>query len=240
MENDQNRQVCTDGSGRNVIPADSGYRGNYPHKSLFELLSDSLKEQGKKYDVIIPWFIMTSEENNDDTVVEQKKDTSVDDNSVVYKSYKIGDQVTLIDSSSWHVIKDTSTSEENVTLLKDDKIDTELKKDEIDNFLNTTYMKILKDNLSALSTDIKEVRLINTEDIKNITGLNTIELDTTIENVDWLYTEKTVIGSTSSNNLPLCIGKHDELEAGKLSEVTAEELLPLRPVITISKDYIRG
>ena len=179
-------------------------------------------------------------ENNDDTVVEQKKDTSVDDNSVVYKSYKIGDQVTLIDSSSWHVIKDTSTSEENVTLLKDDKIDTELKKDEIDNFLNTTYMKILKDNLSALSTDIKEVRLINTEDIKNITGLNTIELDTTIENVDWLYTEKTVIGSTSSNNLPLCIGKHDELEAGKLSEVTAEELLPLRPVITISKDYIRG
>ena len=38
------------------------------HKSLFELLSDSLNEQGKKYDVIIPWFIMTSEENNDDTV----------------------------------------------------------------------------------------------------------------------------------------------------------------------------
>ena len=26
----KNRQVCTDGSGRNVIPADSGYRGNYP------------------------------------------------------------------------------------------------------------------------------------------------------------------------------------------------------------------
>ena len=133
----------------------------------------------------------SDKENNDDTVVEQKKDTSVDDNSVVYKSYKIGDQVALIDSSSWHVIKDTSTSEENVTLLKDDKIDTELKKDEIDNFLNTTYMKILKDNLSALSTDIKEIRLINTEDIKNITGLDTIELDTTIENVDWLYTEKT-------------------------------------------------
>ena len=38
------------------------------HKSLFELLSDSLKEQGKKYDVTIPWFIMTSEENNDETV----------------------------------------------------------------------------------------------------------------------------------------------------------------------------
>ena len=178
--------------------------------------------------------------NNNDTVVEQKKDTSVDDNSVIYKNYQIGDEVTLIDSSKWHVIKDTSSKEEYVSLLKDGKIDTELKKDEIDNFLNTTYIKILKDNLSALSTDIKGVRLINTEDIKNITGLDTIELDTTIENVDWLYTEKTVIGSTSSNNLPLCIGKHDELEAGKLSEVTNDDLLPVRPVITISKDYIRG
>ena len=38
------------------------------HKSLFELLSDSLKEQGRRYDVIIPWFIMTSEENNKDTI----------------------------------------------------------------------------------------------------------------------------------------------------------------------------
>ena len=38
------------------------------HKSLFELLSDSLKEQGKKYDVTIPWFIMTSNENNADTI----------------------------------------------------------------------------------------------------------------------------------------------------------------------------
>ena len=35
--------------------------------SAFEL-SDSLKEQGRKYDVIIPWFIMTSEENNKETV----------------------------------------------------------------------------------------------------------------------------------------------------------------------------
>ena len=38
------------------------------HKSLFELLCDSLKEEGKKYDVTIPWFIMTSKENNADTI----------------------------------------------------------------------------------------------------------------------------------------------------------------------------
>lgn len=38
------------------------------HKSLFELLSDNLKEEGKKYDVTIPWFIMTSRENNKATI----------------------------------------------------------------------------------------------------------------------------------------------------------------------------
>jgi UDP-N-acetylglucosamine pyrophosphorylase len=38
------------------------------HKSLFELLCDSLKAEGSKYGVTIPWFIMTSEENNDETV----------------------------------------------------------------------------------------------------------------------------------------------------------------------------
>ena len=33
-----------------------------------KLLSDSLKEEGKKYGVTIPWFIMTSRENNEDTI----------------------------------------------------------------------------------------------------------------------------------------------------------------------------
>ena len=38
------------------------------HKSLFELLSDGIKEEAKKYGVTIPWFIMTSRENNKATI----------------------------------------------------------------------------------------------------------------------------------------------------------------------------
>lgn len=38
------------------------------NKSLFELLCDSLKAEGKKYSVTIPWFIMTSRENNAETI----------------------------------------------------------------------------------------------------------------------------------------------------------------------------
>lgn len=38
------------------------------HKSLFEILCDSLKEANKTYNVIIPWYIMTSKENNKATI----------------------------------------------------------------------------------------------------------------------------------------------------------------------------
>jgi len=38
------------------------------HKSLFELISDGIKEEAHKYGVTIPWFIMTSKENNKATV----------------------------------------------------------------------------------------------------------------------------------------------------------------------------
>ncbi len=37
-------------------------------KYLFEILAENLKEANKKYDVVIPWYIMTSKENNTETV----------------------------------------------------------------------------------------------------------------------------------------------------------------------------
>ena len=39
-----------------------------PKKSLFQILCESLKEKNEKYNVIIPWYIMTSKENNQQTV----------------------------------------------------------------------------------------------------------------------------------------------------------------------------
>ena len=65
--------AVTMAGGQGTRLGHDGPKGTYDiglesHKSLFELLSDYLKEQGKKYGVTIPWFIMTSEENNDDTV----------------------------------------------------------------------------------------------------------------------------------------------------------------------------
>lgn len=36
-------------------------------KYLFEILAENLKEANKKYNTIIPWYIMTSKENNEQT-----------------------------------------------------------------------------------------------------------------------------------------------------------------------------
>jgi len=51
----------------------SGPKGTYmvaldTPKSLFEITTETLKRAKNKYDVYIPWYIMTSRENNDDTV----------------------------------------------------------------------------------------------------------------------------------------------------------------------------
>ena len=65
--------AVTMAGGQGTRLGHSGPKGTYDigldsHKSLFEILADNLKEEGKKYDVIIPWFIMTTRENNKDTV----------------------------------------------------------------------------------------------------------------------------------------------------------------------------
>ena len=65
--------AVTMAGGQGTRLGHDGPKGTYDigldsHKSLFELLCDSLKEEGKKYGVTIPWFIMTSKENNKATV----------------------------------------------------------------------------------------------------------------------------------------------------------------------------
>lgn len=65
--------VVTMAGGQGTRLGHKGPKGTYDigldsHKSLFELLCDGIKEEAKKYDVTIPWFIMTSRENNKETV----------------------------------------------------------------------------------------------------------------------------------------------------------------------------
>lgn len=66
--------VVTMAGGQGTRLGHNGPKGTYvlnvkpEPKSLFEILCDNLKEAKEKYDVIIPWYIMTSKENNSQTV----------------------------------------------------------------------------------------------------------------------------------------------------------------------------
>ena len=65
--------AVTMAGGKGTRLGHTGPKGTYDigldsHKSLFELLCDGLKQEGEKYGVTIPWFIMTSRENNYETI----------------------------------------------------------------------------------------------------------------------------------------------------------------------------
>ncbi len=65
--------VVTMAGGQGTRLGHNGPKGTFDiglesHKSLFEILIDNLKETMQKYNIVIPWYIMTSEENNQDTI----------------------------------------------------------------------------------------------------------------------------------------------------------------------------
>ena len=64
--------VVTMAGGQGTRLGHSGPKGTYDlglesHKSIFEILTDTLREEKEKYGVDIPWYIMTSDENNAET-----------------------------------------------------------------------------------------------------------------------------------------------------------------------------
>ena len=66
--------VVTMAGGQGTRLGHSGPKGTFKldvygkGKYLFEILAENLKQANKKYDVSIPWYIMTSKENNKQTV----------------------------------------------------------------------------------------------------------------------------------------------------------------------------
>ena len=64
--------VVTMAGGQGTRLGHNGPKGTFKlgldkDKSIFEILSDSIKKNSEKYGVIIPWYIMTSRENNEQT-----------------------------------------------------------------------------------------------------------------------------------------------------------------------------
>lgn len=65
--------VVTMAGGQGTRLGHNGPKGTYDlgldsHKSIFEILCDTMKEACEKYHVTIPWYLMTSDANNEDTI----------------------------------------------------------------------------------------------------------------------------------------------------------------------------
>ncbi len=65
--------VVTMAGGQGTRLGHNGPKGTYDlgldsHKSIFEILCDTMKGACEKYHVTIPWYLMTSDANNEDTI----------------------------------------------------------------------------------------------------------------------------------------------------------------------------
>ena len=65
--------VVTMAGGQGTRLGHTGPKGTFDlgldsHKSIFEILCDTMKKENARYDVSVPWYIMTSDENNKETV----------------------------------------------------------------------------------------------------------------------------------------------------------------------------
>ncbi len=74
-----NYAVVTMAGGQGTRLGHTGPKGTFKldvygkGKYLFEILAENLKEANKKYNTIIPWYIMTSKENHEDTQIFLEK-----------------------------------------------------------------------------------------------------------------------------------------------------------------------
>ena len=89
--------VVTLAGGQGTRLGYKGQKGTFeldiqPKKSLFELLCDIIKEANSKYNVTIPWYIMTSVYNDEETkkFFEEKKYFNYPKESVYFfKQYEV-------------------------------------------------------------------------------------------------------------------------------------------------------
>ena len=172
------------------------------------------------------------EKNNQELIDNSEEITNTDVNTnIYYNSYNIGDEITLIDSSNWNVIKESAKEENTITILKNVEISTYVKKEEADTYLKEKYRKILKDNLGTSDNNIIEIRLLSLDDLKNVLNDNNIDINYSINSsYSWLYQNKTLL----NNDKTITINNN-----GTIIEEISNDIFPIRPVVTISKDLIK-
>ena len=90
--------VATMAGGQGTRLGHSGPKGTYylvNNKSLFEIFYDELNKANQKYNVTIPWYIMTSRENNKETIEFFEKNNYFGYNKEHIKFFSQGELPTI-------------------------------------------------------------------------------------------------------------------------------------------------
>lgn len=189
--------------------------------------------------------VENNEENKDsneniDKEAEEDKQTNV--------AYKVGDRVTLIDSSVWHVIEDSATDNDFVTLLSSNNVNENytITTSNAANYISTTFKNSLIKKLQASNNDIKEARLLTLNDVSSLSGISVGKLQpgTSLENgktPEFLYEGVTMTSEYDEFdcNIMVCTNDGDATSPGRMCAATGSDTWPIRPVITISKKHVK-
>ena len=136
--------VITMAGGQGTRLGHKGPKGTFKintvngEKYLFEIIVESLQKANKKYNVVIPWYIMTSEDNNDQTIQFLKENNffGYDENKVkFFKQGKVPmvkeDGNIIIDQNK--LIKEASDGNGSIyKSLKDSNLINQMKEDGIE------------------------------------------------------------------------------------------------------------
>ena len=90
--------VATMAGGQGTRLGHSGPKGTYylvKNKSLFEIFYDELNKANQKYNITIPWYIMTSRENNKETIEFFEKNNYFGYNKEYIKFFSQGELPTI-------------------------------------------------------------------------------------------------------------------------------------------------
>ena len=168
---------------------------------------------------------------------------SGNNNNDTFKSYKIGDVVTLKDNSKWYVIDNSSGDEAYISLLSTNNInDGTINYMNAEEYLETTYKNKLVSSLKIDKESIT-VRLISLNDISILSGIKEEELDVNsqIQNnktPKFVYETINMTNHTDEENKPVLICPNNG-NAILCSGNPPLDPWIIKPVIELSKDDIK-
>ena len=179
------------------------------------------------------------------TNIEQTKPEVV----VSYDVYKVGDAVTLKDESEWHVLYDSSKTNEYVSLLADKDVNPgDVLYGKVNTYLKNTYKNNLLSALGAEATDIQELRLLAYLDLADVSKANSTEFQPETPLVKFniptfIYASETVtdtVYQTEEGNNPMMICLRSGNNPNRFCIGDATKTLPVRPVLVIAKKYVNS